>query len=213
MARFERKFKINGIERETVVANLRVHPAGFRVLHPDRQVNNIYFDTIDLTTFHQNVAGINQRKKFRMRWYGDDVETMKKSQFEIKIKHNELGTKKVTKCGKLKFSDLSKITDLANEYSETFAPLYPTLMNAYTRSYYTSADGRFRVTIDRNLYYYSLLGQTKFYGYRVEEPGVILEVKYEEADDNLAGFVLQNLPYRHTKSSKYVNGVSLTSMF
>lgn len=213
MARFERKYKISGLETETVVANLLTHPAGFRVLHPDRQVNNIYFDTIDLTTFHQNVAGINQRKKFRMRWYGKKVKKLKKPQFEIKIKHNELGSKKVTKCENLKFRDLAKITEIANRHSENFAPLYPTLMNAYTRSYYSSADGRFRVTIDRNLFYYSLLGQTEFHGYRVEEPGVILEVKYEEADDQEAGFVLQNLPYRHTKSSKYVNGVSMTSIF
>ncbi len=213
MARFERKYKISGLEPETIAANLMIHPAGFRVLHPDRQVNNIYFDTIDLTTFHQNVAGINERKKFRMRWYGEQVDKLKKPQFEIKIKHNELGTKKVIRCENLKFRDLDKITELANKYSENFSPLYPTLMNAYTRSYYASADGKFRVTIDRNLYYYSLLGQTGFLGYRVEEPGVILEVKYEESDDQIAGFVLQNLPYRHTKSSKYVNGVTITSIF
>ena len=213
MPRFERKYKISGLETETIVANLMLHPAGFRVLHPDRQVNNIYFDTIEMTTFHQNVAGINQRKKFRMRWYGEQVEVMKKPQFEIKIKHNELGMKEVVKCADLEFKELDRITALANEHSGNFAPLFPALMNAYTRSYFASADGKFRITIDRNLQYYSLLGQTEFLGYRVEEPGVILEVKYEEADDDKAGFVLQNLPYRHSKSSKYVNGVSMTSMF
>ncbi len=202
-----------GIEAETVRSNLLLHPAGFRELFRDRQVNNIYFDTFDLTTFHQNVDGVNQRKKFRMRWYGEVIQTMKSPQFEIKIKHNELGTKKVTACEDLSFTELERITELANEKSENFTPLFPALLNSYERSYMSSADGRFRITIDQNLYYYSMLGRTDFNGYLVQEPGVILEVKYEEEDDNKAGFILQNLPYRHTKSSKYVNGVSMTTGF
>ena len=201
------------MEAQTVRANLMLHPAGFRELHPDRQVNNIYFDTVELTTFHQNVSGENQRKKFRMRWYGDDFDQLRSPQFEIKIKHNELGWKKVTQCPDLAFSELETITALANEHSENFAPLYPVLLNSYERSYFTSADGKFRITIDWNLRYYSLMGQTVFLGYLQEEPGIILEIKYEEEDDQQAGFVLQNLPYRHTKSSKYVNGVSMTAMF
>jgi SPX domain protein involved in polyphosphate accumulation len=213
MARFERKYKILGIEAETVRSNLMLHPAGFRELFRNRQVNNIYFDTYDLTTFHQNVDGVNQRKKFRMRWYGAVIQTMKSPQFEVKIKHNELGTKKVSACEDLSFDELEKITDLANEKSENFAPLFPVLLNSYERSYMSSADGRFRITIDQNLYYYSMLGRTEFTGYLVEEPGIILEVKYEEEDDDKAAFILQNLPYRHTKSSKYVNGVSMTTGF
>lgn len=211
MARFERKYKIEGIEAQTVRSNLMMHPAGFTELFVDRRVNNIYFDTIDLTTFHQNVAGINQRKKFRMRWYGYDMTKMPAPQFEIKIKHNELGTKEVTKCDQLQLKELEKITAIVNKNSKNFAPLFPVLMNSYERSYMMSADGRFRITIDRKLQYYSMMGKTEFHGYLIEEPGIILEVKYEEEDDQKAAFILQNLPYRHTKSSKYVNGVILTT--
>ena len=211
MARFERKYKIEGIEAQTVQQNLMLHPAGFRELYPDRRVNNIYFDTIELTTFNQNVSGVNQRKKFRMRWYDYDMQQLKSPQFEIKIKHNELGKKEVTPCADMSFAELEKISTFANEHSKNFAPLYPVLLNSYERSYFSSADGRFRITIDRKLQYYSLLNRKQFEGYLIEEPGVILEVKYEEEDDQKAGFILQNLPYRHTKSSKYVNGVALTS--
>ena len=213
MARFERKYKIVGMEAETIRANLRLHPAGFTDLYPDRRINNIYFDTIELTTFNQNVAGENQRKKFRMRWYGYEMETLKSPRFEIKVKHNELGTKKVTACPDLPFSNIDKLTTFANEHSKNFAPLFPVLLNSYERSYLSSADGRFRITIDRKLQYFSLLGRKSFTGYLKEESGVILEVKYEEEDDDNAPFILQNLPYRHSNSSKYVNGVVLSSMF
>lgn len=213
MARFERKYKVVGLEAETIRANLLLHPAGFRELYPDRRVNNIYFDTIELTTFNQNVEGVNQRKKFRMRWYGYDMKNLVSPQFEIKIKHNELGTKEVTACADIAFEEMDKITAFANAHSKNFAPLFPALLNSYERSYLSSADGRFRITIDSKLQYYSLMGQKIFKGYLHEESGIIVEVKYEEADDAKAGFVLQNLPYRHTKSSKYVNGVSMTAGF
>ena len=213
MARFERKYKVEGIEAETIRANLLTHPAGFRELYPNRRVNNIYFDTIDLTTFNQNVAGVNQRKKFRMRWYGYDMKNLISPKFEVKIKHNELGTKEITPCEDIAFKEMEKMTSWANQYSNNFAPLFPVLLNAYERSYLSSADGRFRLTIDRKLQYYSLLGQHEFNGYLHEESGVIIEVKYEEDDDKKAGFILQNLPYRHTKSSKYVNGVTMTAGF
>lgn len=213
MARFERKYKIEGIEAETIRTNLLLHPAGFTELYPDRRINNIYFDTIELTTFNQNVAGENQRKKFRTRWYGYDMNALKSPRFEVKIKHNELGTKDVTVCSDHFFAELDKITTFANEHSKNFAPLFPVLLNSYERSYLSSADGRFRITIDRKLQYFSLLGRKTFTAYLIEEPGVILEVKYEEEDDDKAAFILQNLPYRHTKSSKYVNGVVMTSGF
>ena len=213
MARFERKYKIEGMEAETIRENLRLHPAGFSELYPDRRINNIYFDTIELTTFNQNVAGENQRKKFRMRWYGYDMKALESPRFEVKIKHNELGTKDITNCSNLLFAELDKITTFANEHSDNFAPLFPVLLNSYERSYLSSADGRFRITIDRKLQYFSLLGRTTFTGYLLEEPGVIVEVKYEEEEEDKAGFVLQHLPYRHTKSSKYVNGVILSSGF
>lgn len=213
MARFERKYKIDGLEAATVQGVILLHPAGFRELYPDRVVNNIYFDTVDLMTFRQNVDGVNQRKKFRLRWYGEETSVIRDAQFEIKIKHNELGTKVVSKVGDATLYEIEKLSKIANKLSNNFAPLFPVLLNAYLRSYYGSADGRFRITIDRTLRYYSLVGGTQFTAFHHEEPGVILEVKYEEADEEKAALVLQNLPFRHTKSSKYVNGVLMTSGF
>ncbi len=209
--RFERKYKINGIEPQTVQANLMLHPAGFRVLYPDRRVNNIYFDTVDMATFRQNVDGVNQRKKFRLRWYGEQINTIEKPQFEIKIKHNELGTKEVTPFEDTGLEEMKILTKRVNEKSGSFAPLFPVLLNSYLRSYYISADGRFRVTIDRVLRYYSLLATSRFLGFTIEEQGVILEIKYDKDNEQYADLVMQNMPYRNTKSSKYVNGVVLTS--
>ena len=93
--RFERKYRIENQPVSVVQQMLRFHPAGFRKLFPDRQVNNIYYDTTELLTFHQNVYGQNERKKYRVRWYGSDLQQLTKPRLEIKSKHNELGAKKV----------------------------------------------------------------------------------------------------------------------
>jgi len=70
--RYERKYKLDLATPAFVKQVIKMHPASFRKIHPDRQVNNIYFDTIDLTTYKDNVIGIADRKKFRVRWYGED---------------------------------------------------------------------------------------------------------------------------------------------
>ena len=82
---------------------IRLHPASFRTLYPPRQVNNIYFDTRDLLGFRQNIAGQNERRKYRVRWYGEEVKAVSKPRFEIKRKHNELGDKLVSPIGEFDF--------------------------------------------------------------------------------------------------------------
>ena len=61
--RFERKYEINHLSKYAVEQAVKLHPAGFQKIFPNRQINNIYFDTPDYRTCRQNIAGINQRKK------------------------------------------------------------------------------------------------------------------------------------------------------
>lgn len=209
--RFERKYRIEGKSIAMVKQLLRFHPAGFRTLYPDRQINNIYFDTGDMTTFTQNVYGINERKKYRLRWYGEDLQEILNSQFEIKIKHNELGEKETHDFPDSRLKDLSRITRHASRILTPALPLRPVLLNSYNRSYFGSMDGKFRLTIDVDLRYHSLLVSPAFRKYLIRDDAIIVEVKYDETVDQEVEFITQHMPFRQGKHSKYVNGVFMTN--
>jgi hypothetical protein len=209
--RFERKYRIEGKTVAVVKQMLRFHPAGFSTLYPDRQVNNIYFDTETLDTYRQNVYGVNERKKFRVRWYGENPREIRKPQFEIKIKHNELGDKEVYPIDIFSLDDLKPVTHLVSRIPRPALPLKPVLLNSYHRSYFISADKQFRVTIDHELRYHSLLNGPRFRSYQIKDDAIIVEIKYDERIDDRVNFLTQRMPFRQEKHSKYVNGVTLTN--
>jgi len=212
--RFERKYQISHLSKFAVEQAIKLHPAGFRKIFPNRQVNNIYFDTPDYQTCRDNIEGSNQRKKYRLRWYGTDLQTINNPRFEIKIKHNELGRKEITPFPNQQLSNLSQITQQVNQLTISntrlqLLKLSPTLLNTYQRSYFGTSDGKFRITVDWNLQFYPPFTQDAFQQHPFTDSSIILELKYEEAVDTLAKSIFQYLPFRQTKSSKYVKGVLL----
>ena len=209
--RYERKYKIENLSLSLVEQSIRLHPAGFRKIFPDRQVNNIYFDTSDWTTFKENVMGIAERKKFRVRWYGENLQEVEKPVFEIKIKSNQLGDKISHPISPFQLSNLAILMKEVQQLSKANLPLTPTLLNSYNRSYFGTPDGKYRITIDRNMRYFSMTNNAQFYNYRVQNEEVVLELKYEEALDLATDRITQHLPFRMTKSSKYVNGIELVN--
>lgn len=208
--RFERKYRLENELLAEVLQLIRLHPAAFQVLHPDRQINNIYFDTQDLMTFRQNLTGQNERRKFRVRWYGDDPFQIEEPQFEIKRKHNELGDKIVQPITPFALDELGPITTAVNEINVHFPQLRPVLLNTYRRSYFISADGRYRLTIDSQMGFHSLMFGKGFRQFLHHDPALIVELKYERQDDDKVGFITQYFPYRQARHSKYITGVLLT---
>mgnify|MGYP001141097109 FL=1 len=211
--RYERKYKIERLSLAVVQQAIRMHPASFRSIYPDRQINNIYFDTIGLRTFHDNVDGIADRKKYRVRWYNRDIWQISQPNFEIKIRQNQLGTKEVCPIADFDLANLSVITSTVNKLSHQQVPLRPVLINSYLRSYYGTSDGRYRITIDRDLRYFSCLNSRRFTTYNIVDKELVLEIKYDELLDNDSDRIMQHFPFRQTKSSKYVTGVLLSNPF
>ena len=212
--RFERKYQISHLSKFAVEQVVKLHPVGFQKIFPNRQVNNIYFDTPDYQTCRDNIEGSNQRKKYRLRWYGRELQTINKPRFEIKIKHNELGRKEIAPFSNQQLSELSKITKQVNQLTIGNAQLQllklsPTLLNTYQRSYFGTNDGKFRITVDWDLQFYPPFTQGAFQQQPFVDNSIILELKYEETADTLAQSIFQYLPFRQTKSSKYVKGVLL----
>lgn len=211
--RYERKYQITHLSKFAVEQAVRLHPAGFRKIFPNRQVNNIYFDTPDYQTCRANIAGNNQRKKYRLRWYGTDLTQITNPQLEIKIKHNELGRKEVQSFPNYALTNLQKLTAEVNRHLSMtnfqVSIFKPTLLNTYQRSYFGTSNGKFRITVDSDLQFYPPLHKSAFQQSPFIEKKVILELKYEEVDDNLVSEILRYLPFRQTKSSKYVTGILL----
>jgi hypothetical protein len=208
-ARYERKYFVEHLPLEAVLQAVRLHPASFRSLYPPRWVNNLYFDTPDLSAFRDNAAGVPERRKYRLRWYGRPFDALANPILEVKSKQGELGTKHSIALppGPYVLPGTEGLLAAVWARLPQGKGLQPTLFNAYHRSYWAAAAGRFRLTVDTAL---------QFGAYRCSPgpwltarlPGIILELKYSAEEDG-SDFILQHLPFRQTKSSKYVQGVNL----
>jgi SPX domain protein involved in polyphosphate accumulation len=206
--RYERKYRIEGVPPEWVRQAVLMHPASFRTLHPDRRINNIYFDSPDLQAFYENVAGVPQRTKHRLRWYGDRMDRLKKPVFEVKLKDAEMGGKEKQKLTTVDWLGLRE-TFQEIPYLR-YQSLRPVLVNYYHRSYLSTPDRKFRITIDHQLHF------APFYWYRhpqafhfLPDQAVIMELKYAKELDEEARRIFSYLPFRQTKNSKYVTGINL----
>ena len=193
---------------EWVTQLVRLHPASFREAFPKRRVNNVYFDTPTLDCFKENAAGVAERKKHRLRWYGEQMDFLENPVFEIKIKDRELGYKKSQPLASFQWADLK--TNLANVTSLKDLPLQPILINSYQRAYYLSQDRQFRITIDHDLSFAPFQWDKPTpKGYPSPSPAVVLELKYEAEHDELAQNIFDHLPFRQTKNSKFMEGINL----
>ena len=208
--RFERKYKIDHLDYTVIEQALKIHPVGLRKIYPDRTINNIYFDTIHLKNYHDNVEGVAERQKVRIRWYGENPTLIKAPNLEIKTRLNEVGKKAIIPVPNFELYKLKMITRITNALLPQTPRLIPVLVNSYARSYYGTTDGKYRLTIDRDLRFFSLLNANRFTRFNITESAVVLEIKYDQEYDNTTDRITQFLPFRQTKSSKYVTGVQLT---
>lgn len=208
--RYERKYKVEQVHPRVVEQIIRLHPAGFRPLFPPRRVHNLYFDTPDFAAFQDNVTGTPQRLKYRLRWYGAHFGQVANPVLEIKVKDNLLGWKKhlPLEKGQYAYGDFPALVAHCRQLTGKGLDLQPVLLNTYQRSYWTAPALPFRVTIDSELRFgqYAAGAPPRL---TLRDESVVLEVKYDATADSDTAFVLQHLPFRLSKNSKYVTGINL----
>ena len=209
--RYERKYRLEGVDPEWVRQWVVNHPNSFRLLYPDRQVNNIYLDSLDFDLYNQNLAGAGTRKKYRIRWYGSDLKNLNNPVLETKIRINELGAKEYVPLENRSMPNRASFLKYIDKEKNMILPLQPVFVNSYIRSYYQSIDTKFRITLDRNLVFYPYPDSGKVGSLRAKDDAVILEVKYDESLDSLWHNMAQSFPFRQSKNSKFVVGVQLTA--
>ncbi len=210
--RYERKFRVEADEASVaeVLAAVQGLPALFRPAYPDRWVNSLYLDTPDRQAFHANAAGLAERAKPRIRWYGKtaSVAPDAPARLEVKRRHGLVGTKELVPLphwppapGRSAWPQYVRQHPWLRQHPE----LEPVVLISYLRTYLVSADGRFRLTLDRNLRYAPALPDLRATtpSAFITDPALVLELKYPltAADD------APSLPFRLTRNSKYVLAV------
>ncbi len=218
--RYERKFAVSGISVEGIESIIKNNEAFFKEIFYERYVNNIYFDTQNLTFYNDNVSGKSQRKKYRIRWYGKLSGLIRNPVLEIKIKNGEAGTKKSYPLREFYFKDkinLKEISEtcfnaseLPDEVREAVKNLFPVLINRYKRKYFLDFSGKYRITLDSETEYFNISGGKAVLSNKATGEGYpIVELKYNIEDNKGASDISSLFPFRMTKNSKYVNGISV----
>ncbi len=91
--RYERKFLVSAVDVHQARRMVKQHPGMFFEPYPPRFINNLYLDTRGLDYYAANVSGTMNRRKVRIRWYGDLFAGMQDPTLEIKRKTGLVGHK------------------------------------------------------------------------------------------------------------------------
>jgi hypothetical protein len=215
--RYERKFLVDELDPREVESVVRLHPALFREVYPPRWVDNIYLDSFDARNYRDNVDGLRDRVKVRIRWYGDLFGRIDRPVLELKRKRGLLGTKNAYPMSSFSLGpgfDLRVLavavggSDLPEWVREEVMSLSPALLNRYRRRYLLSADGGIRLTLDAEREFYSIGPRNNTFCFKLRDSRTsIVELKHSPEWAERAIEVAARLPFRMTKSSKYVQGV------
>lgn len=219
--RYELKMDCEQVFLPQVKSWVQLHPVGFRQAFPDRWVNSLYMDTPDLDTLNDHLEGVPVRRKFRYRWYGENLGDAC-GQFEIKNKNERVGWKLIQSV-EIQFDLRSQrwmvvhqkmieyLSQVKNNlFLEILKVSRPLVIISYLRKYYISGDGQVRLTIDCQ--------QKAFDQWMSVYPNLLfrlpssdnltIEIKSEVSEARNLADILASFPLRTHRHSKFVTAVS-----
>lgn len=210
--RYERKFFVSNLDNKQLQLILKLHPANFKEIYHQRQVNNIYLDNYDYAHYLANLDGQSNRLKIRVRWYGNLKEAAK-PQLEFKIKVGSINKKSVCLVKAFCLKKIIPPIEIINPDPQDqellgFNDLQAVLINNYQRQYFQSFDGQYRITIDQKLNFYPISNNGNInWSKKFNIHGTILELKYNVDAENGADKISNFFPFRLSRSSKYIMGM------
>ena len=208
--RFERKYQLS-LEEYLQFEKLMML-SDMQTLHPDRQINNCYFDNITNNAYTESVEGYSEKMKVRIRWYGDLFNTVTPV-LEFKLKQNHSNKKETFKLFKTTINDTFDWENYIKEVQQYLIETHsltilnrfePVLINSYKRSYFSNFEKTFRLTIDRNLKFISPSNRLSYKSPQAVDT-YIIELKFNNMELMRSFPVLKNLG----KFSKFTTGVQL----
>jgi hypothetical protein len=199
---------------------LRLDRSAIRTLYPARLVQSLYLDTPSQRALEENLAGLSVREKLRLRWYGAESGVIRAA-LERKCRENSLGWKEILPLGEPLALAGEKRRSFMAELARRADPLWrvrlaglePAQWVRYSREYFTSADRRVRLTLDREL---ACFDQRRLARLADGEPTptprvLVLELKCAREDLGRAQELLARLPIPLGRCSKFALAASSLS--
>ncbi len=180
------------------------------------RVASLYLDDARLSGCRENVDGAPRRAKLRLRWY-DDPFPRGEVAVEIKRRRGQTTSKERYRLPLAAPVESASVRETATLLARSLPPAASEALLArsdaivlveYERSYFAAPGERLRFTLDRDLVFYSQVGNLRP-GRRFPVAArdvVILEAKAEAAREDRVRELLHPLQPRATRSSKYVLG-------
>lgn len=214
--RYEIKFVLNEVSMSTALDWLSVHTDLYEK-YSGRHVNSLYFDDLHFSAVKDNLVGISERQKNRLRWYCNEGEVTGLS-FECKIKNNRSNYKRKLflqdrRVLDYSLDELSEFLDrtLLEEMPEgSFIRSYntPTLHVEYYRQYFEDSIG-LRLTFDRQISFKNIILYKKLDELcSIPYPPIIMELKFPVEIKDYASRLLKKFPVTPVRHSKYLAGLA-----
>ena len=216
--RHELKFEVSELELKKLEYRLKpllkkdIHQAGDYYL-----IRSLYFDDIVDSCLNENLAGVDNRSKYRIRIYNasSNIINLEKKSKLHGMTHKDSADISIEQCITYINTDIPNLTDCESELEkELFAMasskrMLPKCIVEYERSAYVLQQGNVRITFDKNIRGSRDISQ--FFNQRIDAIPVqesdihVLEVKYDEflPEYLLAVLDLGNL--RRQSFSKYAS--------
>ena len=204
--RIEKKFVFGKYQNDFIEKLLLIN--NFSNIYPDREISSIYLDTFNYDFARDNINGVNERRKIRIRWYNNDLDNL---YFEEKNKQNFYVWKHIKKLNielnKKKLIESLKAFLLKSDYIKNRNYKF-ILKTNYKRNYWLSNNGKIRATIDTEIKASPANNLLK----TISLPETILEFKFSPNLESYFRefFSMQKLNIRSKKYSKYIQ--SLTAL-
>lgn len=215
--RHELKFAINLSDYYAIKSRLKVVTKPDKNVGPDGayHIRSLYFDNIHDKALREKIDGVNNREKFRIRYYNQDFSYIK---LEKKSKCNGLCNKQATSITKtqcecllegdlewMKYAGDPLILELYTKMH--YEQLRPRTLVDYKREPFVYKAGNVRITIDRDIrtgLYAKNLFDLETPTIHTDTQGVIiLEVKYDDFIPEIITDIIQLGSRRHSAYSKY----------
>lgn len=211
--RNEIKHEISASDKAAICASMRAVAQPDPHAGPDGRylIRSLYFDTPADKALREKLDGVNEREKFRIRFYNGDPSVM---HLEKKVKRSGLGYKV---SAPITAEEAQRIVDgdtnwmvssgrglLVELYAKMKTEgLRPRTIVDYTRTPFVYGPGNVRVTIDENIR--TGLGCTDFLNPRcvtvpAGEPVILLEVKW---DDYLPAVIRRAVAVKNRRSAAF----------
>ncbi len=167
--------------------------------------------------YFNNVDGLVERMKVRIRWYGDLFGHIDCPTLELKFKRGLVGRKMRFPLPHICIDESLQKDALLNAFKQSDIPdnlkldltsLEFALLNRYQRKYFQSMDSRYRITLDTRLECYYIHGHSNTFLHKsIDLKDPVVELKYAPGEDDGVDQICQHFPFRLSKNSKYVSGI------